>query len=164
MCIRDSLKRVPAWGDLKDLVAPGGNGGAALSRQWRNVVELVEKHRDQIPVLLEQVQQQVRPLAAADIIYSTGHRSKGLEFDQVVMGDDFQPLLDEDGDPCRTPLGDPIPEAEWNEALNLIYVTATRAKFRLEPNEALQQLVDNPPKLEEPEESGRQRFRTTPAL
>lgn len=57
----------------------------------------------------------------AQVILSTAHKTKGREFDQVLLAEDF-------------------PEVTLNtkqEEINLLYVAATRAKRLLEPNNAL---------------------------
>lgn len=53
-----------------------------------------------------------------DVIYSTAHKSKGLEFDTVVLGSDFPSIYDSEGK--RREL--------TRAATNLMYVAATRAK------------------------------------
>ncbi|WP_210498954.1 UvrD-helicase domain-containing protein [Vibrio crassostreae] len=64
----------------------------------------------------------------ADIVFTTAHRSKGKEFDSVVLADDFTLL---DGD-------EPKPEE-----INLLYVALTRAKYSLDVSncEAILQLL-----------------------
>ena len=54
------------------------------------------------------------PQAEADIVFTTAHKSKGLEFDTVKVTDDFIPGLD--------PHDPRIQEDEKN----LIYVAASR--------------------------------------
>lgn len=58
-------------------------------------------------------------LYEADVVFSTAHKAKGLEWNQVRLADDF-PLFD----PAK-----PFP----HEELRLLYVAATRAKLRLDP-------------------------------
>jgi len=57
---------------------------------------------------------------------STGHRSKGLQFDQVVIADDSSRLrVETDDHGHRNFIG---PDEEWN----LKYIQVTRAVHRLE--------------------------------
>ena len=56
----------------------------------------------------------------ADITLSTAHKSKGLEWDNVVLAEDFKAGLEF-----------PVNDAERN----LLYVAATRGRYILEPNE-----------------------------
>lgn len=65
-----------------------------------------------------------------DITFLTAHKSKGLEFDNVVLGDDFPNVYDESG------IKD-LPIAE----INLLYVAATRAKKTLAINQQIKDLL-----------------------
>ena len=59
------------------------------------------------------------PKEQAEIMVSTAHKAKGLEWDRVRVADDFTPPLDgERADPAE---------------LMLAYVTVTRAKRELAP-------------------------------
>ncbi|WP_075881884.1 UvrD-helicase domain-containing protein [Vreelandella massiliensis] len=65
----------------------------------------------------------------ADIVVTTAHRAKGLEWECVYLVDDFPDLFD-DLDP-----------AERDAEINLMYVAATRAKTLLAINTQLQKVV-----------------------
>ncbi|MCL6408077.1 ATP-dependent helicase [Dickeya dadantii] len=67
----------------------------------------------------------------ADVIVSTAHRSKGLEWDTVILNDDFADITD--------PL---LSEAERTDETNLLYVATTRARKLLIRNELLQLLAE----------------------
>lgn len=60
-----------------------------------------------------------------DIVFSTAHKSKGMEWDTVVLLDDFIPTL----------VSGPI-SGEAQEERNLLYVAVTRAKRKLIINPA----------------------------
>ncbi|EPH5483665.1 ATP-binding domain-containing protein, partial [Escherichia coli] len=83
----------------------------------------------------------------ADITVSTAHRSKGLEWVRVVLGDDFQDIAD--------PL---MSEQERRDETNLLYVAVTRARRTLVLNELMQQLAEEKSRTTEkttsPHESG----------
>lgn len=63
----------------------------------------------------------------ADFIISTAHKSKGLEFDKVILDEDMFGYNDEDEEYTLKDWVDENPQE-----VNLIYVAATRAKFVLE--------------------------------
>lgn len=63
----------------------------------------------------------------ADIILTTAHKSKGREWDQVILADDF-PVKADDNYP--------------QEEVNLLYVAATRAILKLNINEAVLALTE----------------------
>ena len=67
------------------------------------------------------------------VTFTTAHRSKGLEWENVSLGDDFQNLFEE---------GRPRSIQDINiEEINLIYVAMTRAQKQLELNEDLNTLL-----------------------
>lgn len=63
-----------------------------------------------------------------DIVITTAHRSKGLEFDNVIIGEDFPGLDTEDKDEKQS--GSGIPSID---EMNLAFVAVTRAQKRLSP-------------------------------
>lgn len=73
-----------------------------------------------------------KPHPNPDIYLISGHRSKGLEFDNVVLADDF-------------PLPEFHPDGNWKgwvgQEQNLLYVAATRAKKVLVTNSAIEEVL-----------------------
>lgn len=61
----------------------------------------------------------------ADMIFSTAHKSKGLEFDEVTLSDDFLDLSKLKKDNITL----------YNEELRLLYVAITRAKYKINISE-----------------------------
>jgi superfamily I DNA/RNA helicase len=59
----------------------------------------------------------------ADIIFSTTHRCKGLEYDTVYLADDFIKLNELNNHET--------PNAQIIEEINLLYVVITRAKNKV---------------------------------
>lgn len=91
--------------------------------------KIVAKYGDEIPGLLDRIKRESMTYDSdaavkADVILATAHKSKGLEFDQVVLTDDFSGLLDEDGEPHHS-------SKAKAEDVNLLYVAATRAERAL---------------------------------
>ncbi len=74
----------------------------------------------------------------ADITVSTAHRSKGLEWERVVLGDDFQDIADL-----------LMSEQERRDETNLLYVAVTRARRTLVLNELMQQLAEEKSRTKE---------------
>lgn len=66
-----------------------------------------------------------------DILYSTAHKAKGLEWDVVVLAEDFPSPLNKEG--------------SWvgftQEEQNLLYVAATRAKKVLVKNSSIEEML-----------------------
>ncbi len=98
--------------------------------QLTKVIELVNKHGKALPSLLALLRKRhVEPELrhTADCCFSTVHRCKGLEYDEVFLCSDFtheKMIHVFKDDPERTP-------AELAEEVNLLYVAITRAKQRL---------------------------------
>uniref|UniRef100_A0A3P8ZMA4 F-box DNA helicase 1 n=1 Tax=Esox lucius TaxID=8010 RepID=A0A3P8ZMA4_ESOLU len=95
-------------------------------RELEGKFTVVEKYNSRIPDLVERIYSCTeREAQHADFILGTVHKSKGLEFDTVVVTDDFAKV------PCAAHnlprLSSEIPEDEWN----LLYVAVTRAKSSL---------------------------------
>ncbi|KAJ3356479.1 hypothetical protein HDU83_000829 [Entophlyctis luteolus] len=112
------------------------------------VLSLIEAYEDDLPQVLATFDQKVLSqstcLERADVILTTAHQAKGLEFDNVHVCDDFIPL-----DVCQKP-PDPAQQRfssataasqnesqihfklnAWGDDLNLWYVAVTRAKKNL---------------------------------
>lgn len=114
----DSISRFTNWIDLLDF--------AKESVEVKRLVDIslrpdVEKFIQR----LESIDECTNP----DIILTTAHKSKGLEFDNVVVANDFKfgskHVLD-------------MPEQE----INLLYVACTRAKLNLQIPDALLDLLE----------------------
>jgi len=86
-----------------------------------------------LPTLLDVLKnREVTRECDADITVVTAHRSKGLEWDAVCINNDFVDVQD--------PLLNP---REKEDELNLLYVSATRARKLLVPNEIILSVTGN---------------------
>lgn len=108
-------------------------------------LKVVKKYTFRIPRLLERLESSDVPNAdEADASLTTAHKAKGLEWDQVVLGDDFPDVMNEKGTVPRVldllPPGDDTKPLEPEEA-NLLYVASTRARRNLVLNEKLAALM-----------------------
>jgi len=89
-------------------------------------IKVTEKY--DVPKLIERIRSQVvKKIENADVVVSTVHKAKGLEFDQVVLLEDFPELLENYGTLRNVP----------EEEANLLYVAITRAKNSLRLNEVM---------------------------
>lgn len=99
--------------------------------------KIAETYGERIPDLIRQIEERHVPLSSPNelkggIVYTTAHKSKGLEFDQVLMTNDYGELLDEKGE-----LKDDIKDEE----INLLYVAATRAQRAIQLNTSIIELL-----------------------
>ena len=95
------------------------------------MLRILKEHND-IPKLISALRRNSTddPLDA-DVIVSTCHRSKGLEWDVVVLEEDFPDIFDEEK----------ITPDQRVDELNLLYVAATRAKKVLVINSITQVVI-----------------------
>lgn len=101
------------------------------SKELTSVIRIVGKFGDEIPGLIDRIYAaEVESAEEADIILSTVHRAKGLEFRQVWLATDFEPLMNQNGE--LRYCGD----ATFVEEINLHYVAITRTMnaIRLSPD------------------------------
>ncbi|MBB3923888.1 UvrD-helicase domain-containing protein [Xanthomonas arboricola] len=109
-------------------------------------VKLVGEFSAEIPRLVELITQKSLPwtegiqdrLPANAQVFTTAHKSKGLEFDVVRLADDYQPLIDEDQNLVEVAK---MSDADIEE-INLQYVAATRAKKVLQLSEGLHEFLE----------------------
>ncbi|WP_289055496.1 UvrD-helicase domain-containing protein [Carboxylicivirga marina] len=123
----DLLKTIPSFDHLKDYLDETSD--ASL----KALVDLVEKYHKDIPRFIKRIKEcsvDESEKHKADMIFSTVHKAKGMEYDQVFIMDDFineQQVVDSK---------DAIKAKEVNpeslaEEINLLYVAATRTKSKL---------------------------------
>lgn len=98
--------------------------------EWLGRIRLVEEYETRLPMLIDNVRRrETKNESLAGIIYSTAHKSKGLEFDHVSLANDYYSTPMEEGlvpDKLYLKKRDPM-----NEELHVFYVASTRAKKSL---------------------------------
>jgi F-box protein 18 (helicase) len=106
-------------------------------------LKVVELYGSKIPSCVEQLIRCDNNAENATAVLTTAHKSKGLEWDCVELGDDFPDMMVE-GRP-RTTLNAKQADAHplSVEEANIIYVAATRAKKQLMPFVGLAEFMDN---------------------
>lgn len=105
-------------------------------REIQSRCKLVTTYEHRIPSLVMQIQSQAQTFPGdrkVDVVLSSAHRSKGLEFDNVHLADDFLDFFDEEKGEWKNFVVDPndpatLENADKLEEVNLQYVAATRAK------------------------------------
>ena len=101
------------WAELEEVAQ------TPIGAAFRPLVDLVKKHKGEIPKMAERLRREAKPDEAdAEVVLSTVHKAKGREWPSVRLLDDFPA-------PLR---GDPE-HLEWDEdELNVQYVAQTRAQ------------------------------------
>lgn len=113
------LKTFGSWGDLKATATLTNNP------QLSSLVTIVERYQASIVPMVINLNNSHEKARNADVFISTGHKSKGLEKDNVIIRPDF--MRDSRAEPCN---GTPESIA-LDQELNLLYVAATRPRKKL---------------------------------
>ena len=111
------IKGFSSFIDLKSYAA------AVEDLELSSVCAVVEKYGPVLRSHVERIKQTARPPEKAGILLTTAHKAKGLEWDNVLIMDDFVSLV-KDGRLIDTAGVDP-------DEFNLIYVAMTRARVHL---------------------------------
>ena len=87
------------------------------------ICKVVREYRSKIPALVDQIKKAVsdRP----EVILTTAHKSKGLEWDVIQLADDYAGIVD--GDKLISPA------KVHPDEINLIYVALTRGRQKVVP-------------------------------
>lgn len=101
-------------------------------KEIHSLISVAKQYGDQIPGLVARIKAAcVDKIEDADVVLCTAHRSKGLEFDQLVLLSDFHNLITDAGLPLQ------LDTPELRQELHLLYVGLTRAKLAIELNDQL---------------------------
>jgi hypothetical protein len=126
----------PFYRSFEDIEALAKYGRETGDMETLSLVSIVREYKHAIPRLIEEVMAQACANASeAEILLVTAHRAKGLQFDQVVLDDDFTDLVDRRGRSKH----DGTPQFE--QEVNLLYVAMTRAKKAVEFNRQIMAFV-----------------------
>lgn len=101
------------------------------------LLKVARDHGAQTPDLVRRLQAEATADAQdAQVCLTTAHRAKGLEFEQVVLADDFPSFISDEGLAQRADTPERVQE------LNLLYVAVTRARHAIELNRQALELCD----------------------
>jgi superfamily I DNA/RNA helicase len=123
--IRDTLIK-----SMKDLEELGDYIEKTEDAQLGMMVEIVKEYGDEIPGIIKAIKEKHignDEKENAEMIFSTVHRCKGMEYDAVQIVDDF--ISEEKLEKNKE--GQDIDIAKLNEEINLLYVAVTRSKNTL---------------------------------
>lgn len=122
--IRDKLiRQMKSLKDLEDYVEK------TEDMQLGVMVNIVREYGNRIPDILKTIKERHvgdDEKEKADMIFSTVHRCKGMEYDAVKLSDDF--ITEERLNRLMEDKKNPPNIARLNEEINLLYVAVTRAK------------------------------------
>ncbi len=98
-------------------------------KQLGMMLKIVKQYGNKIPGIINEIKSKhvgSDERDKAEMIFSTVHKSKGLEYDVVQLTEDFISEKELELKPS-----DEIDAAKTNEEINLLYVAITRAKHRI---------------------------------
>lgn len=138
--IRDKLIRsMPGLDELEDYADKTDDA------ELKTIIEIVKKYGRKLPYLIKELKERHLPDSEkdkADMIFSTVHRCKGMEYDEVTLLDDFitQDAIEKLWEDEGAEITDAI-----SEEINLLYVAVTRTKNKLNIPEKLLPKDFDPP-------------------
>jgi len=107
------------------------------------MLKIIEKYGRNFPDLIKELKAnhvEHHEREKADMIFSTVHRCKGMEYDEVILQDDFIKEKDIKEHLAKLKLN-PAEKIAINEEINILYVAATRAKNTLNIPKSLESLL-----------------------
>jgi len=127
------LKAMNGVGDLEDYIRKTEDNQMGL------LLEVVKKYGNKLPYYIKQIKDnhiETDDKDKADYIFSTVHRCKGMEYDEVTLANDF--ITEKK---LKSRVEEKEPDAmtlqKINEEINLLYVAVTRTRNRLNIPEEL---------------------------
>lgn len=111
--------------------------------ELKRLVKVTEDYGSAIPDLVAKIQKRAVDVGKEQwgsfqgTVFTTAHKSKGLEWDQVKLTDDYVEFFDRDGKPLSAATID-------EEEVNIVYVALTRAKKSVRPCATLQRWLTAP--------------------
>ncbi|MFA7523396.1 MAG: 3'-5' exonuclease [Halothiobacillaceae bacterium] len=121
------VKQFPSYGHYEDAAQE------AKDLEMTRLVKILKDYPDVPRIVAALRKNMALEEEDADVVVSTVHRSKGLEWESVIMENDFPDLFD---------TGERAMSAEQRaDELNLLYVAVTRAKSNLVINASVEGLV-----------------------
>lgn len=111
------------WSELKEEAEEG-------NQTLKKIVQMVERKRVKAVAALAKVQKNGSNGPSPQVFLCTAHRSKGLEFPRVTLGEDWKPVSQMRARYAKAAPGSPktLAMEEWNT----LYVASTRAMVSLE--------------------------------
>lgn len=110
----DELKNFSSIYELENFAKESKN------QDYLNIIKIVETYKEKIFEINKKVKELLVSKEEAEFIFTTAHKAKGLEYEQVIMTNDFINKKDI--------INKNLSFNQINEELNIYYVAATRAK------------------------------------
>jgi len=126
---KDKIKRRRLLAEFRDYETYKDAAKSSKDIEMNRIVKIIDEHGPSLTRKISVLRKNaVTDEVNADLTISTAHRSKGLEWDTVVLEEDFPDMLSPD-------ISEKKDTDEIADELNLMYVASTRAMKTLQPNE-----------------------------
>ena len=123
---------------------------ARLDPELQARVNIVNEYKDAVPNHVENIRKNITAARLAKVFIVTAHKSKGLEWPNVMLTNDYANLFDEEDNLLPVSTGNPDEDKRLGytktiprDEVNLLYVACTRAKKRLKLNHDLRVLLNH---------------------
>lgn len=130
---------VKMFGDFNELEAYAENYN---DLEWASRVEIVKRYKGFIPKVVAKCREWDAEKSDFEVWLTTIHKSKGLEFETVALGDDFCSLLTRDKRGLKVIDENKGGQTITEEEVKLWYVAVTRARRRILTNRQLDDFLD----------------------
>ena len=122
---------------------------ARLDPELQARVNIVSEYKDAVPTCVDNIRANITAARLAKVFIVTAHKAKGLEWNNVMLTDDFADLFDSEHNLLPVSTGNPEEDKRRGyvdtiprDEVNLLYVAATRAKRQLKLNHDLRVLLN----------------------
>ncbi len=125
--IKDKLiQEFKSMNDLEEYIKKTEDSQLAV------MLEIVKEYGDEIPVIIKTIKEKHITgdcKENAQMIFSTVHKCKGMEYDAVQIANDF--MTEEKLEKLISDDTQPLNNTKLIEEINLLYVAITRSKYRI---------------------------------
>ena len=126
-----------------------GFAEARLDPELQARVNIVNEYKDAVPTCVENIRKNITAARLAKVFIVTAHKAKGLEWNNVMLTNDYTDLFNEEDELLPISTGDEEEDKRRGykrtiprDEVNLLYVAATRTKRRLKLNHDLRVLLN----------------------
>ncbi|EGT5675583.1 ATP-dependent helicase [Cronobacter dublinensis subsp. dublinensis] len=115
------------WANYKDIAEK------TKDTNMNRAIRLIDEYIDIPGMIATMRSNEAKSESEADLIVTTAHTSKGLEWNNVILNDDYASILEA--------IDAKKPKEAIVDEMNLLYVAITRAKVRINVNSAIMELI-----------------------
>lgn len=120
------------------------DASASQDTEARMLIKMVGEYKHDLPKILNSLRANALPTQeGARLVLSTAHKAKGLDWEQVTLGEDFSCIKECLNARMSMPHERMAPEQE--QEINLLYVAITRARHAIDLNKETKEFINRFP-------------------